>query len=92
MPASGFSLASRKRNIQILSDFVNRKRLADRIDAPETFKNFSETQWFDPVDFDIEILWLEPHQFVAHAAADEHCAPAACFDSFGKPDDFFREL
>src|SRR5207237_4201525 len=68
----------------MISQFVNRKRFADGIDFAERIKNFPQLLRLDAVNFNVPILRLDAHQFIAHAAADEHRASAVFANDFSK--------
>jgi hypothetical protein len=76
MAASLFSFAARERDVEVVPEFIDRERFADRIHAPELFQQRTQPRGFDAVNFHVPVLRHAPHQFIAHATADEQRASA----------------
>jgi hypothetical protein len=77
------SFAARDRDVEIVSQFVNGKRLSDGVHFTKSIEDRTQTAWLNAVYLDIPVLWLDSHQFIANTSADEHRSPALVTDDSG---------
>ena len=80
MTSPDLSLTPRQRNVEVLPELVNRKRFADHVHVAEPVEDRAELVRLNTVNLKVPVLWLDAHQLVAHASADEHRTPAAAVD------------
>src|ERR1051325_3621457 len=66
------------------AEFVDREGFADDVDRPDLIEDFTKTRRFDSIDFQVPILGLLTHQFVAHTAANQQRTAAFGPNGLGK--------
>ena len=58
MSPRNFSLSARQRNIQILPDFIDRKRFANRINSAELLEDFFQFARLNSINLNVKIFRL----------------------------------
>src|SRR5205085_3103848 len=74
MAAPRLSFTTRQRHIKVRPEFVNGERFADNVNRSNLIEQLTQTSRIDPIYFQIPILRLPAHQFIAHTTSDEQRA------------------
>src|SRR5215203_2832623 len=76
----------------MMPEFVNRERFADNVHWSKLIEDLTQPGRLQLINFEIPVLRLDPHQFVAHTTTDEQRTAAGLVNGLGQRNNFFGKL